>query len=395
MSQLVNIDLLYQDCIDIIQDDNFAERLVREKLVVKAGFDPTSPDLHLGHSILLHKLKQFQNLGHKIVIVVGDFTALIGDPSGRDITRKPLTKEDIKVNCATYKDQLFKILDKEKTILRYNSEWFSTFSAEDIIKLSSKYTVSRMLERDDFSKRYKSNKSISVHEFLYPLLQGYDSVHIKADIELGGSDQLFNLLVGRELQRQFQVNQQSVLTVPLLEGLDGIKKMSKSYNNHIGLLDTSEDMFGKIMSISDELMWKYALLLRFKNNHEIEELRHSDINPRDIKVKLGEFIIQKYYDDQTAVKTSDNFKQRFSKKIIPKDIEIFEIDLNNFSQKLKLSNVLKLANLTATTSEAMRLIKQNAVKIDNNVVSENIEFSENNIFICQVGKRKIKKIKII
>jgi len=402
------LDILERGCEEIILKSDFEKKLQKDKpLKIKAGFDPTAPDLHLGHTVLLNKLKIFQDLGHEIYFLIGDFTALIGDPTGRNVTRKPLTEEDIKKNTETYKEQVFKILDPDKTKVVFNSTWLNKLTPIDMIKLSSKYTVARMLERDDFHKRFNSNQSISIHEFLYPLLQGYDSVELEADVELGGTDQKFNLLMGRELQKQYynldldnnkedSLKLQSIMTLPLLEGLDGVKKMSKSYGNYIGISEDRFSMFSKIMSISDELMWRYYDLLSFKSNEEINNLKKQvadGLNPRDVKVILAKEIVERYHSQDDANKAEEEFIARFKKKEIPDDMP--EITLNIDSSSIAITNLLKDAGLVTSTSDAMRMIKQGAVKVNGEKVSDKsllVEKDTNNIY--QVGKRKFAKVLI-
>ena len=368
----------------------------KKKLVVKAGFDPTAPDLHLGHTVLINKLRHFQDLGHRVIFLIGDFTGMIGDPSGKNKTRPTLSAEEIKKNAKTYEKQVFKILKKEQTEVRFNSEWCSKLGAEGLIRLASNYNVARMLERDDFSKRYKSNQSIAVHEFLYPLVQGYDSVHLEADVECGGTDQKFNLLVGRELQRAYEQEPQVVITVPILEGLDGINKMSKSLDNYVGVDEAPEDMFGKIMSISDELMWRWFELLSFKSNDEIKSLKKaaaSGENPRDIKFLLAIEIVDRFHAEGDGEKCKENFLQRFQKGKLPENIEEISLDIEGSS--ILLTNLLKESGLTASVSESSRMIKQGAVKIDQEKVTDlKLEITKNTDAIYQVGKRKIMRIKI-
>ena len=368
----------------------------KKKLVVKAGFDPTAPDLHLGHTVLINKLRHFQDLGHRVIFLIGDFTGMIGDPSGKNKTRPTLSAEEIKKNAKTYEKQVFKILKKEQTEVRFNSEWCSELGAEGLIRLASNYNVARMLERDDFSKRYKSNQSIAVHEFLYPLVQGYDSVHLEADVECGGTDQKFNLLVGRELQRAYEQEPQVVITVPILEGLDGVNKMSKSLDNYVGVDEAPEDMFGKIMSISDELMWRWFELLSFKSNDEIKSLKKaaaSGENPRDIKFLLAIEIVDRFHAEGDGEKCKENFLQRFQKGKPPENIEEISLDIEGSS--ILLTNLLKESGLTASVSESSRMIKQGAVKIDQEKVTDlKLEITKNTDAIYQVGKRKIMRIKI-
>ena len=361
-------------------------------LRIKLGMDPTAPDLHLGHTVVINKMKQLQDLGHEIIFLIGDFTGMIGDPTGKNVTRKPLTKEDVRENAKTYTDQVFKILDKEKTKIAFNSEWMSKMSSTEMISLASKHTVARMLERDDFSKRYKGGQAISIHEFLYPLVQGYDSVVLRADMELGGSDQKFNLLVGRELQKQANMEPQVILTMPILEGLDGVQKMSKSLDNYIGVDEDPDSMFGKIMSISDDLMWRYLELLSFETLETIESWKQeveNGENPRNIKFRLAEEIISRYHDDEQAKKAQQNFIDRFAKNQIPDEIDEF-----TFSKGIKVANLLKDSNLVNSTSEAFRMIKQGAVKMDGEKINDKDLTPNEGTSVYQVGKRKFAKVTI-
>ena len=365
-----------------------------KKLIVKAGFDPTAPDLHLGHTVLLNKLRHFQNLGHKVVFLIGDFTGRIGDPSGINKTRPILDSKNLIENAKTYEKQVFKILKKELTEVRFNSEWCDNLGADGLIKLASKYNVARMLERDDFNKRFSSNKTIAIHEFLYPLVQGYDSVALKADIECGGTDQKFNLLVGRELQRDYDQEPQVVITVPILEGLDGTKKMSKSLDNYIAIDEEPNEMFGKIMSISDELMWRWFELLSFITEENISELKNEmegGKNPRDIKFILAEELVDRFHQKGDGAKCKEVFLSRFQKGNIPDKIDSIKINLNE--DKILLVNLLKDANMISSISEGNRLISQGGIKID----SKKIENPKFEVFrgsegIYQVGKRKFLKI---
>lgn len=366
-------------------------------LRVKVGFDPTAPDLHLGHTVVLNKMRQFQNFGHEVIFLIGDFTGMIGDPSGKNITRPPLSEDEVQNNASTYKDQVFKILDPEKTIIRFNSTWSKELGAEGIIKLASKHTVARMLERDDFSTRFKEGKPIAIHEFLYPLMQAYDSVALKADIEMGGTDQKFNLLVGRELQRQYGQESQVVITLPLLEGLDGVQKMSKSLNNAIGINDNSDDMFGKMMSISDEMMWRYFELLSFQSISEINNLRKSVVegaNPRDIKFLLAKEIVSRFHSSEAGDKAHMDFIARFSQKELPSDIP--EVDIQSGDKGTPIFYVIKTAGFVNSTSEAIRLVKQGAVRLDGEkVVDANLNLNQGVTALLQVGKRRIAKITVI
>ena len=392
-----NLNLIKRGIDELLNEAELISKLkTKKQLVVKAGFDPTAPDLHLGHTVLINKLRHFQQLGHKVVFLIGDFTAMIGDPTGKNKTRPPLDAADIAKNSKTYTKQVFKILDPQLTEVRFNSEWCKKLGAEGIIKLASKYNLARMLERDDFSKRYKSNQSIAIHEFLYPLIQAYDSIALEADIELGGTDQKFNLLVGRELQRTYNQEPQVVITVPILEGLDGTNKMSKSLGNYVGIDEAPEEMFGKIMSISDELMWRWFDLLSFKSSKEIQLLKAEQadgMNPRDIKISLAKEIIARFHDDQAADAAEKNFINQFQKKNIPDNIE--ELNLNWKEDSMLLPNLLKEAGMTESTSEAMRMIKQGGVRIDEEKITDpKHAILKDSIAIYQVGKRKFKKIKL-
>ena len=388
-----NLELLIRGTEEIIPEESFLEQIKSKKtLRIKAGFDPTSPDLHLGHTVLLNKMKIFQDLGHDVIFLIGDFTGLVGDPSGVNETRPVLTEEQLNKNAETYKEQVFRILDKDKTEIRFNSEWMKEIHPSEFIKMLSSYTVARMLERDDFSKRYKSQQPISIHEFLYPILQGYDSVKLRADVELGGTDQKFNLLLGREVQKHYGEKQQSIMTVPLLEGLDGVKKMSKSLGNYIALEDRADDMFGKIMSISDELMWRYFSLLSFKGSAEISGYK-KDIekgsNPRDIKFILAEEIVERFHQGLGS-KSKENFVNRFQKGNISQDIE--EIELNIDTESELLTRLLKESNLVKSTSDAMRMIDQGAVKVNEEKVQDvKFSLSKGSSSLVQVGKKKVAK----
>ena len=393
-----SLALIERGCEEILLKDELIEKLkLGRPLRVKAGFDPTAPDIHLGHTVLINKLKQFQDLGHHVICLIGDFTAMIGDPSGKSVTRPPLTEAEVINNAKTYEQQFFKILDPNKTELIFNSKWLSSLTAKDLIELAGKQTVARMLERDDFSKRYKQNIPISIHEFLYPLLQGYDSVELKADVELGGTDQKFNLLMGRELQKDFKQPPQVVLTLPLLEGLDGVKKMSKSLNNYIGITDVPDMMFGKMMSISDELMWRYYTLLSFKSMDEINALRaqvQAGANPRDIKVMLAKEIITRFHSQESAQAAEDQFVLQFRQGLIPENIPEFDLSISN--DRIPLVNALKQTGLTKSTSEALRMIEQGAVKIDGErVVATDHQLKTGDKVVIQVGKRRFAKIRVL
>ena len=380
---------------EILPEEDLIEKLKSGKtLTIKAGFDPTAPDLHLGHTVLINKLRTFQQLGHKVVFLIGDFTGLIGDPTGKNVTRKPLSKEQVLENAKTYQEQVFKILDEDKTEIRFNSEWMDGLGAAGMIKLAASQTVARMLERDDFKKRYNNGQPIAIHEFLYPLVQGWDSVALESDVELGGTDQRFNLLMGRELQKEQGQKQQSIVMVPLLEGLDGVQKMSKSLNNYIGITDAPNDMFGKVMSISDDLMWRYYDLLSFRPLEEIAELKTrvaNGENPRDIKIMLAKEIIARFHDDAAAEGAHQDVIQRFQKNAIPADMPELEIALSD--EGIAIGNLLKEANLVGSTSDAMRMIKQGAVKINGDKVEDTrLVITEKGENVYQVGKRKFARI---
>ena len=390
-----NLNLIKRGIDELISEDELIAKLKSKKqLIVKAGFDPTAPDLHLGHTVLLNKLRHFQQLGHQIVFLIGDFTGMIGDPSGKNKTRPALNQEEINENAKSYKKQVFKILDPKLTHVRFNSEWSNKLGAEGIIKLASQYNLARMLERDDFNKRYKSNQTIALHEFLYPLIQANDSIALEADIELGGTDQKFNLLVGRELQRANGQEPQVVITVPILEGLDGVNKMSKSLDNYVGIDESPNEMFGKIMSISDELMWRWFELLSFRSIDEIKALKADQArgkNPRDIKIDLAKELIARFHDEQSANLAEENFINQFQKKNIPDNIE--EISFSMSGDSMPLANLLKECGMTSSTSEAMRMIEQGAVRIDEKkIIDVKHIVSSNTSAIYQVGKRKFKKI---
>ena len=365
-------------------------------LRIKAGFDPTAPDLHLGHTVLINKLKQFQDLGHEVLFLIGDYTGMIGDPTGKNVTRKPLTRDDVIENAKSYEEQIFKILDPTKTLVLFNSSWMNAMSSADLIQLAAKSTVARMLERDDFSKRYKGGQPIAIHEFLYPLIQGYDSVAMKADVELGGTDQKFNLLMGRQLQEMHGQKPQVVMTMPILEGLDGVQKMSKSLNNYIGIADAPNDMFGKIMSISDELMWRYFELLSFRSLDEIAQWNkecQQGANPRNYKVKLAQEIIARFHDEAAAVKALDDFEAQFKRGAVPDDIA--EIELTAGEEGYAIALLLKDAGLTSSTSDSNRMVKQGAVKIDGEKLTDaKLVVPAGAEHIYQVGKRKFAKVKI-
>lgn len=390
------LDIIKRGAVEILVEDELIERIrLGKRLRIKFGMDPTAPDLHLGHTVVLNKLKQFQDLGHEIFFLIGDFTGQIGDPTGKDETRKPLTSEQVAINAQTYQEQVFKILDREKTQVIFNSSWMNNKTAADIIKLAATHTVARMLERDDFSKRFSAHQPIAIHEFLYPLLQGYDSVELRADIELGGTDQKFNLLMGRELQKQAKLPPQIILTMPLLEGLDGVHKMSKSLGNYIGITESPDEIFGKIMSISDQLMWRYLELLSAKSLAEIDQWRaavQQGANPRDIKVEFAQEMVARFYDQVAAERAYADFIARFQRHELP--TEMTEIVLT-IDAELPVANVLKQANLVASTSEAIRLIKQGGVKIDSQRLEDPQRLlAKGSCHVYQVGKRRFARIKL-
>ena len=383
---------------DLLVEQELKDKLASGKrLRVKAGFDPTAPDLHLGHTVLINKLRQFQELGHEVMFLIGDFTGMIGDPTGKNVTRKPLTRDDVIENARTYEQQIFKILDPEKTQVMFNSSWMGAMSSADLISLASRHTVARMLERDDFHKRYTGGQPIAIHEFLYPLIQGYDSVAMKADVELGGTDQKFNLLVGRELQKQYGQSPQVVLTMPILEGLDGVQKMSKSLGNYIAISDAPDDMFGKLMSISDDIMWRYLELLSFRPMNEIEKWKQDvaqGANPRDVKIRLAEEIIERFHTRADAVRAHENFVARFQKGVIPEEMP--EVTLSGEENGMPVMQVLKQAGLTSSTSEAQRMIDQGGVKINSNKITDRtLILPKGEPLVIQVGKRKFSRVTIV
>ena len=378
---------------EILPLEELKKKLQKNKpLRIKVGFDPTAPDLHLGHTVVINKMKQLQDLGHEIIFLIGDFTGMIGDPSGKNVTRKPLTKDEVLENSKSYQEQVFKILDKDKTRIAFNSEWMGKMSSSEMVSLASKQTVARMLERDDFSKRYKSEQAISIHEFLYPLIQGYDSLALQADMELGGTDQKFNLLMGRDLQKQAGKEPQVILTMPLLEGLDGVQKMSKSLDNYIGIDETPDDMFGKFMSISDELMWRYLELLSFESLETIESWKkevEDGENPRNIKFRLAEEIITRFHSNELAKQAQQNFIDRFAKNQTPDKMDEF-----TFQNGTKIANLLKDSNLVSSTSEAFRMIKQGAAKMDGEKITNKDLEPTAGTSVYQVGKRKFARVTI-
>jgi len=391
------LELIRRGADEILLEEDLVEKLkLGRPLRIKAGFDPTAPDLHLGHTVLINKLRQFQDLGHEIIFLIGDFTGMIGDPSGKSATRPPLTEAEVKENARTYQKQIFKILDKDRTRVVFNAEWMSKVSSADMIKLASSSTVARMLERDDFSKRYKAGQPIGIHEFLYPLIQGFDSMVLESDVELGGTDQKFNLLMGRQLQQASGQKPQVVLTMPILEGLDGVQKMSKSLDNYIGIEDRPADMFGKIMSISDELMWRYFELLSFRPMSEIENFKkevNKGKNPRDIKFLLAEEIIARFHSEDEAIKAREGFIAQFAKGSVPDDIPEFAFEVGD--EGMPIANLLKDAGLTGSTSDAMRMIQQGAVKIDGKKVSDkSLKVKTGMDGVYQVGKRKFARVSL-
>lgn len=391
-----SLEIIRRGTDEILLEDELISKLKSGKpLVVKLGCDPTAPDLHLGHTVVLNKLRQFQELGHEIHFLIGDFTAMIGDPSGKNETRPPLSREAVEENAQTYQAQVFRVLDKAKTKIVYNSTWMNQLSPADLIKLASTYTVARMLERDDFEKRYTSGQPIAIHEFLYPLLQGYDSVAMKADIEIGGTDQKFNLLMGRELQKHFGMKPQVVMTLPLLPGLDGVKKMSKSLGNYIGISDSADEIFGKVMSLSDETMWLYFDLLSFKSLAEIAKLRaaaEQGKNPRDIKFLLAEELVARFHDEAAATKARENFIAQFQKGKLPEDMPTVELIVGD---GMTIANVMKAAGLAESSSAAIRLLEQGAVRVDGERVQDrNCMLNGKKTIILQVGKRKFAKVSL-
>lgn len=387
---------LMRGCEEVLPQQELEKKLLKgTPLKIKAGFDPTAPDLHLGHTVLLNKLRQFQQLGHEVIFLIGDFTAMIGDPTGKNVTRMPLSADTVLENAKTYQEQVFKILDAEKTTVAFNSQWLNQFSAADLIRLAGTYTVARMLERDDFHKRFTGNQPIAIHEFLYPLLQGYDSVALKADVELGGTDQKFNLLMGRELQKHYGFEPQVVMMTPLIEGLDGVKKMSKSLDNYIGINEPATDMFGKIMSVSDELMWRYINLLSFKSGADIQKMKtavEEGANPRDIKIEFAKEIVTRFHDNTQAENAHKEFIERFQKGIIPDNLEEMVLTIKG---PIPITQLLKQLDLTSSTSEAIRMVKQGGVKINSEKVSDTaLNLGTEQTYIIQVGKRRIAKVRL-
>ncbi|MFT5447519.1 MAG: tyrosyl-tRNA synthetase [Gammaproteobacteria bacterium] len=392
-----DMDIIARGTEEILVQRDLADRVAAgDKLRVKAGFDPTAPDLHLGHTVLINKLRQFQDLGHHVMFLIGDFTGMIGDPTGKNVTRKPLTREEIEENARTYEAQIFKILDPQRTEVCFNSTWWDEMGASGLIALAAQQTVARMLERDDFAKRYRNGQPIAVHEFLYPLVQGYDSVAMRADVELGGTDQKFNLLVGRQLQQNHDQRPQAVITVPLLEGLDGVQKMSKSLNNYIGIDEPPQEMFGKLMSISDELMWRYFELLSLDTSlQELEQLRHSAeegvLNPRDAKERLGIELVNRFHGAGAGRSAAEAFRSRFQRDELPSDLRTAE--LASVAPGLPIANAIKDSGLCASTSEALRMIRQGAVRIDGERIEDTRQMLLCGInVVVQVGKRKICRL---
>ena len=391
------LELIGRGAEEILVEKELVKKLQRGRpLRVKAGFDPTAPDLHLGHTVLINKLRQFQDLGHEVMFLIGDFTGMIGDPTGKSATRPPLTRDQVLENAKSYEEQIYKILDPKRTLVLFNSSWMGEMDAAGLIQLAAKHTVARMLERDDFSKRYKSGQPIAIHEFLYPLIQGYDSVAMKADVELGGTDQKFNLLVGRQLQEAYGQEPQVVLTMPILEGLDGVQKMSKSLGNYIGITEPPEEMFGKVMSISDELMWRWFELLSFRPMSEIEGFRRQveeGANPRDIKFLLAEEIVARFHDQAAATRARENFINRFRKGALPDEMP--EVALSAEAEGLPIANVLKEAGLVSSTSDGLRMIKQGAVRIDGERVEDRgLRLKPGTEAVVQVGKRRFARVRI-
>ena len=392
------LEIITRGAQEILLEAQLTSKLKTGKpLRIKAGFDPTAPDLHLGHTVLINKLRQFQDLGHEVLFLIGDFTGMIGDPTGKNVTRQPLTHDQVLENARTYQQQIFKILDPDKTRVVFNSSWMSNMGAADLIQLAARHSVARMLERDDFSRRYAAGQTIAVHEFLYPLIQGYDSVALKADVELGGTDQKFNLLVGRQLQESYGQEPQVVITMPILEGLDGVQKMSKSLGNYIGITDSADEMFGKLMSISDHLMWRYLELLSFRPLSEIRSWRQevdAGLNPRDVKVRLAEELVARFHDTAAAQKANENFVARFRKGALPDDMP--ELELCSPAGGLPIANLLKEAGLVSSTSDALRMIKQGAVKIDGARVSDrSLLIQATPSCVYQVGKRRFARVTVV
>jgi tyrosyl-tRNA synthetase len=392
------LDLLRRGTEGIFVESDLERKLLRNKpMRVKAGFDPTAPDLHLGHTVLINKMRQFQDLGHEVIFLIGDFTGMIGDPSGKNATRPPLSRDEIIENARTYEQQIYKILNPDKTKIMFNSSWMGEMNAAGMIELAAKQTVARMLERDDFRKRYNNNQSISIHEFLYPLVQGYDSVAMKADVELGGTDQIFNLLVGRELQKEYGQESQVVITMPLLEGLDGVQKMSKSLGNYIGITDLPDEMFGKLMSISDDLMWRYFELLSFMPMAEIDEMKKAvgeGANPRDAKMELAGEIVERFHSSELARKAQDAFIKQFRHGLIPEEMEE-KVLLADEKGEIWIGHVLKNANLTKSTNEAIQMLSSGAVKIDGErVTNKDARLTSGVTYVVSVGRRRNVRVSV-
>jgi len=395
MTHRQDLQLIHRGVDELIQEEDLRRKLAKGKpLRVKAGFDPTAPDLHLGHTVVLNKMRQFQDLGHHVMFLIGDFTGMIGDPSGRNVTRPPLTPEQIAQNAETYKAQVFKVLDPQKTEIMFNSSWSEQLGASGVLKLAGKYTVARMLERDDFSKRFAEQRPISIHEFLYPLMQGYDSVAMKADVELGGTDQKFNLLMGRELQKDYGQEPQVIITMPLLEGLDGVNKMSKSLGNYVGVHDAPNDMFGKLMSISDELMWRYIELLSFESLGTISQWKKEIAeggNPRDIKVRFAQEIVARFHDRRAAQAALEDFDARFRHGGVPEDLVEQVIEAS--SGGAAIAQVLKSSGVCPSISDALRMIEQGGVKVNGDKVGDkSLKLAAGSTYVLQVGKRKFAKV---
>ena len=392
-----SLDLITRGAEEVLKLEELEARLKAGKtLRVKAGFDPTAPDLHIGHTVLINKMRQFQMLGHQVIFLIGDFTGMIGDPTGKNATRKPLTRDEVIEKARTYEEQIFKILHPEKTLVMFNSSWMNAMSSADLVQLAAKHTVARMLEREDFSNRYRNGQPIAIHEFLYPLIQGYDSVAMKADVELGGTDQKFNLLVGRQLQEVFGQSPQVVITMPILEGLDGVQKMSKSLGNYVGIAEHPDEIFGKLMSISDDLMWRYLELLSFRPMSEIETWRREcaeGANPRDYKVRLGQEIVARFHGPAAAVSALENFEARFKQGLVPDDLA--EQELVTGDQGYAVANLLKDLGLTGSTSESNRMIQQGGVRIDGMKIADpKLRLEAGRTYVLQVGKRKFGKVRL-
>jgi tyrosyl-tRNA synthetase len=397
MTRQETLEIIKRGCDELLLEDDLIKKLdLGRPLRIKAGFDPTAPDLHLGHTVLLNKMRQLQDLGHHALFLIGDFTGMIGDPTGKNATRPPLSREQVMENAQTYRDQVFKVLDQGKTEIVFNSSWMDKFSAADLIKLAATSTVARMLERDDFGKRYRSNQPIAIHEFMYPLVQGYDSVALKADMELGGTDQKFNLLMGRELQKHYGQSPQCVLTMPLLEGLDGVNKMSKSMGNYVGITEPPQEMFGKLMSVSDELMWRYLELLSFESLASITKWREeveNGRNPRDIKVLLAQEMVARFHSRKAAEDALAEFEARFRQGVLPEDMP--EVSVSAMDGNITVAHLLKQAGLVGSTSEALRMIQQGAVKLDGEKVSDKaLQIKVGAVVVAQVGKRKFGRVTV-